>query len=122
MGRRFGTVSACMALLLLLTANAVPTSDQDLLQNADLVVDLTVDKLDASTPLPNGGTMDCFEGVVSRWIKGTSDPTIKVCPSFVSEFTPPPPKRDGHYRMYLRASKFGYYWAFSYAGFKPIKE
>lgn len=116
------TSSVARAILgptaLLLMANAVPTTAEELTKRAALVVDVTVAKLDADKK-PSKRTK-CFDAVVTSWAKGTSEKLIRVCPNDISEWTPPTPKLGRRYRMYLLGSPSGIYRTFSYAGFERI--
>lgn len=121
MDRRFKAFVAT-AIFVLLRANAVPTTDAVLFDRADLVVNLRVTSLDVRKISPNGSTLNCIEGTVTRWLKGESQDTIAICDNNISEMSPPPPKKGGHYRFYLLASPIGVYETFSYAGSELLSD
>jgi hypothetical protein len=117
---RNGGLFLAPAFGLLLLANQVPTTVEELTANADLVADVTVSRLDVRVSLPDD-SLSCFRALVTRRSKGASDPEITVCMTNVSEMNPPPPKLGRRYTMYLSRSPYGIYLPFSFAGFSPIK-
>src|SRR5438270_12316098 len=102
--------------LVLLVANAVPTTVEELTKRAYLTVDATVTNLNVPTVVADGSTEICLDAHVTVWLKGSSKDSIRVCPGDVSEMTPPTSQLGGHYRMYLEGSRLGIYGAFSSAG------
>ncbi len=122
MGRQTNIIGALLVLPagFLLQATAFPATVEEMTRMADLVVEVTVTKVDDQMTLPNGASLNCFHAVVGKIVKGKSDNTIVVCPNHISEFDPPAPSRGGRFRMFLRKSPFGVYSPFSHVGFVAI--
>ena len=94
---------------------------RDLLEQADLVAEVTVTAVRSHVRLPNGSWQPCVIATVDRRIKGPSAATISVCESDMAGFNPPGPVPGRLYRMHLLRSPLGTYEPFSYAGFTPLE-